>query len=78
MTNKVQSALTIALTAAVLVLVVDRVLASQEEACATEWDVAISADDAASKVIQCLNNGAIANLNDYDGILSGDIEYSCY
>ena len=78
MTNKIQSMLTIALTAAVLALLVDRVIEpAQAQDCASTLDVAMKVDMAANRVLSCIDRSVFEGYI-YDGWFDGKVSNPCY
>ena len=78
MTNKIQSMLTIALTAAVLALLVDRVIEpAQAQDCASKLEVAMEVDNAASRVLSCMDRAAFEGYI-CDGWFDGSLSNPCY
>ena len=66
MTNKTQTMFTIALTAAVSLLLVDRIIEpAQAQDCASPYDVVAEADRVIKRVLFCIDGGYIT-----DGSLS--------
>ena len=62
MTNKTQSMLTIALTFAVALLLVDRMIEpAQAQNCASGWDVRQQADRVIKKVLTCISEVYLYN-----------------
>ena len=65
MTNKAQTTLTIALTFAVSVLMVDRIIEpAQAQNCATNLDVQFEASTVVRRVLECID-GSKVNENGY-------------